>query len=36
LIGHAYCRHPGYVSDAVSDQLFEELFTMIQQEFAVC
>lgn len=36
LVGCAYCRHPGYVADAVSDQLFEELFAMIKQEFTAC
>ena len=33
FIGSAYCRHPGYVSDPVSDALFEELYAMIQTEF---
>ncbi len=36
LVDCAYCRHPGYVADAVSDQLFEELFAMIRQEFTAC
>lgn len=33
MIDCAHCRRPGYVADAVSDQLFEELFAVIKQEF---
>ncbi len=36
LTDSAYCRHPGHVADEISDRLFDELFAMIQKEFAVC
>jgi 2-keto-3-deoxy-L-arabinonate dehydratase len=36
LIAHAYCRRPGYLADAVSDQLFEELYAALAEEFQPC
>lgn len=33
LIKSAYCRKPGFVSEPVTDMLFEQYFTMIQDEF---
>ena len=33
FVKSAYCRKPGYVSDPVSDALFDELFEMIWKEF---
>ena len=33
FVKSSYCRKPGYVSDPVSDMLFEELFAMIRKEF---
>ena len=33
LIKSAYCRKPSFVSDPVYDEMFEELYTMIEPEF---